>query len=136
IPPSGAVSIVAEGAFSGAQCFTSLEGAQFQLSGGAGLALQNGWTNAPFGTRNATATSDAGIVRLQGAIASGTTTAPFTLPAGLRPSKTVWVAVDLCSATNGRLIISPSGAVTVDSENGAFANAQCFTSLEGAWFAQ
>jgi hypothetical protein len=43
----------------------------------------------------------------------------------------VYVNVDLCDATKGRLHITPSGNVDVEAEN-VFANAQCFTSLDGA----
>lgn len=43
--------------------------------------------------------------------------------------------VDLCNAHNGRLLIQPSGDVTVQQEDAGFGNAQCFTSLDGASFA-
>ena len=59
----------------------------------------------------------------------------FTLPVGMRPPTNVYVAVDLCNATSGRLFIQPNGVVQLNEENGTFANAQCFTSLDGAWFA-
>jgi hypothetical protein len=75
-------------------------------------------------------------VHFKGAIATGgTNPVPFTLPAGFRPATAVYVAVDLCNATNGRLFIEPSGVVTVQAEGSAFGNAQCFTSLDGASFA-
>jgi hypothetical protein len=110
------VTVQAEGAFSDAQCFTSLEGASFALGGSfTALALQNGWTNAPFGTRNAAVTNDDGIIRLEGAIASGTSGLAFTLPLGFRPATTTYVPVDLCSSHNGRLIIQPTGSVTVQA---------------------
>ena len=136
IPPTGVVSIVAEnGTFSNAQCFTSLDGASFALSGGfTPLALQNGWTNAPFSTSSAAIENLGGIVRFKGAIASGTTSAPFTLPAAFRPATNVLVPVDLCGAANGRLVILPSGAVTIEAEASAFAQAQCFMSLDGVWY--
>jgi hypothetical protein len=138
IQPSGVVTVQAEnGTFANAQCRTSLDGASFALSSGGFTSLSlNGWTNAPFATRNAAAANIAGIIRLQGAIAtSGASSVAFTLPIGLRPATTVYVAVDLCGATNGRLVIAPSGMVSVEAEGGAFANAQCFTSLEGVVFA-
>jgi hypothetical protein len=43
--------------------------------------------------------------------------------------------IDLCNATKGRLWIQPSGAVTVQIEDGMIAHAQCFTSLDGASYA-
>jgi Trypsin len=136
IQPSGAVTVVAKGAFSDAQCFTSLEGASFALtaSGFTALALENGWTNAPFATRNASVVNDNGMIRFAGAIGSGTSAQVFTLPVGLRPAADVYVPVDLCNAANGRLLVQASGAVTVHVET-AFTDAQCFTSLEGAAFA-
>jgi hypothetical protein len=100
------------------------------------LTLQNGWTNSPFGTSAAAARTISGIVHLEGAIATtGTNPVPFTLPAAFRPATVVFVAVDLCNATSGRLQIQPSGVVTVEAQGGAFSNAACFTSLDGVWFA-
>jgi hypothetical protein len=60
---------------------------------------------------------------------------PFTLPAAFRPASVVFVPVDLCTASNGRLQIEPSGVVTAEAEGGAFSNAACFTSLDGVSFA-
>jgi hypothetical protein len=137
IQPSGVVDVEAETSFSDAQCFTSLEGVSFatSASGFTALTLENGWTDAPFSTRNAAVENDAGIIRFQGAIAtSGTNQTAFTLPPGFRPSLNMFVPVDLCGATKGRLSITPNGSVSVEAEGGNFSNAQCFTSLEGATF--
>jgi hypothetical protein len=135
IEASGLTSIGTEDVFSAAQCFTSLEGASFALnnSGFTTLGLASGWVNAPFGTRNAAVKNDSGIVRFEGAIGSGTSGLIFTLPSAFRPATDVYVPVDLCGATKGRILIQPSGAVTVQSQ-GAFSNATCFTSLESASF--
>ena len=59
----------------------------------------------------------------------------FTLPKAFRPAHNVFVKVDLCDAANGRLFITPSGSVSVDSE-GPWSDAQCFTSLDGASYAR
>jgi hypothetical protein len=100
------------------------------------LTLQNGWTNSPFGTAAAAVRTISGIVHLRGAIATtGSNPVPFTLPAGFRPASAVFVPVDLCNATNGRLQIEPTGVVTVQAEGGAFSNAACFTSLDGVTYA-
>jgi hypothetical protein len=139
IQPSGVVTVEAQSSFSDAQCFTSLDGATFAKSATSftALTLQNGWTNAPFSTSSAAVRTISGIVHLEGAIATtGTSTVAFTLPSGFRPATTVYVPVDLCNATNGRLIIEHSGVVTVEAEGGTFSNAQCFTSLDGATFAK
>jgi hypothetical protein len=101
------------------------------------LTLQNGWTSSPFGTSAPAARTISGIVHLRGAIATtGTNPVPFTLPTAFRPASVVFVAVDLCNATNGRLQIEPTGVVTVQAEGGAFSNAACFTSLDGVSFAR
>jgi len=140
IEPTGVVTVQAEGgAFSNAACFTSLDGASFAKSASSftPLTLQNGWTTAPFGTSAAAVRTVSGIVHLKGAIATtGSNPVPFTLPAGFRPASAVFVPVDLCNATHGVLQIDKSGVVTVEAEGGAFSNAACFTSLDGAWFAK
>jgi hypothetical protein len=137
IKPSGVTSVVAEGgAWANAQCFTSLEGVSFPTNSFAAtaLTLQNGWTNAPFSTRNAGVRKISNIVHFEGAISGGTNSTVFTLPAGFRPPTKVYVPIDLCNSTKGRLIIQPTGEVSIQAE-GAFSNAQCFTSLESATFA-
>ena len=96
----------------------------------------NGWTAGPFGTSRPQVEILSGIVHLKGAIAGGTAAEAFVLPAAYRPATNVFVPVDLCNATNGRLDITPSGTVSVEQQSGdPFSNAQCFTSLEGASFA-
>jgi hypothetical protein len=130
-----AVTVLAGGLGAGAaQAATS---APHALTGGwTPLALQNGWTSSPFGTSAPAARTISGIVHLKGAIATtGTNPVPFTLAAAFRPAGVVFVPVDLCNATNGRLQIEPTGVVTVQAEGGAFSNAACFTSLDGVWFA-
>lgn len=138
IQPSGVVSVQAEKAFSDAQCFTSLDGASFEPTptGFTALALINGWSGAPFGTGSPAAKVIGARVHFRGAMAtSGTNTRPFIMPPAFRPATDVYVEVDLCNANKGRLHITPSGAVDVQAENGTFSNAQCFTSLDGAWYA-
>jgi hypothetical protein len=141
IAPSGAVSVEPEGTGDWwmVKCGVSLEGVSFALSPASftALTLQNGWTNAPRGTANAAVRDISGIVHLRGAIStSGTNAEPFVLPAGFRPAKFVYIAVDLCNGNNGRLDIQPDGVVTVQAENNDFTQAQCFTSLDGASFAR
>ncbi len=137
IQPDGEVTVeTLSGDFSEAQCLTSLDGASFALTGSTALTLENGWTNAPYSTSDAAATSVAGIVYLKGAIATtGTNAVPFTLPPNLSPATDVYLPVDLCDAITGRLFIQPSGEVTVETLSGDFSDAQCFTSLDGASFA-
>jgi hypothetical protein len=138
IVPSGVVDVEAEnGAFSNAQCFTSLDGVSFAPTTGnfTALALINGWTAAPFATSNPAAQTIKGVTHFKGAMATtGASSIPFVLPGTMRPKKDVYIAVDLCSATNGRIHIAPTGTVDVQEENGTFSNAQCFTSLDGASF--
>jgi len=135
ITPSGVTDIEAEGSFTNAQCFTSLDGASFALrtTGYTNLTLVNGWANAPFSTSNAQFRLVSGVVHFKGAIStSGTNAVPFTMPAGVRPATDVYIPIDLCNAANGRIHITPSGVA--DIETATFSNAQCFTSLDGAWY--
>ena len=130
------MTVEAENSFSDAQCFTSLDGASFALSAFAPLQLKNGWTGGPFGTALPGLKTIGGVVHFQGAIATtGTNARPFGLPLAFRPTTNVYVPVDMCNATNGRLFIQPSGVVEVEAET-SFSNAQCFTSLDGATFVQ
>lgn len=138
IEPTGVVAVQEElgDGFSVAQQLTSLDGVSFAISasGYTQLGLQNGWAGAPFGTRPPAVANIGGIVRFQGAMATtGTSDAPFTLPAAFRPAVTVYLPIDLCNAHKGRLVVNPSGAVSVVAA-GAFSDAQCFTSLEGVAF--
>jgi hypothetical protein len=133
ISPNGEVVVRPFDAFSQAGCFTSLEGATYDLKSAKAtpLTLQHGWAPYSASTRVPALTKTDGVIHLQGAMATtGSSTMPFTVPAGLRPSANVYIPIDLCLANPGRLIIEPSGTVVVD-EMGSFSNAQCFTSLEG-----
>jgi hypothetical protein len=136
IDPSGTVSV--EGNLSDAQCFTSFEGVSWGTADTpTTLTLENGWTGGPFGTADPAVDNLNGIVRFVGAMSTtGTNPVAFVLPAGLAPSQTVHVKVDLCNATNGELVITPDGTATVNAENGTFSNATCFTSLDGVSFAR
>jgi hypothetical protein len=137
IEPSGAVSVQEEdGGTTNEDIFTSLDGASFVLTPNNPtlLTLKSGWIGQSFGTGKASAELVKGIVRFGGAISSGTAAKAFTLPTTMRPSKTVYIQVDLCNATNGRLQIKPSGVALVEQEGGGLSNADCFTSLDGASF--
>jgi hypothetical protein len=134
IQPTGDVTVQAENNFSDAQCFTSLDGASFGLTAFKALKLKHGWTDTVFSTAAPAAKTISGAVTFQGAMStSGTNTEPFVLPASMRPLTNVYIPVDMCNATGGRLNISPSGVVSVEAET-TFGDAQCFTSLEGASF--
>jgi hypothetical protein len=135
ISPSGAASVQPQTAATDGTNFTSLEGISFPVSatGYTPLTLQNGWTTYS-SARTPAVANVGGIIRFQGAIANGTTSSVFTLPAAMAPPVATYVTVDLYLAAKGRLLILPSGAVTVQTQ-GAFTDAQSFTSLEGAWFA-
>ena len=136
ITTAGDTYVEAEGGtWSNAQCFTSLDGASFAVnnSGYTNLGLLNGWVNSPYSTRPAAIRLINNVVHFEGAINAGTISAPFTLPFGYRPSTDVYVPVDLCGSTKGRLLIQSNGAVDIQAFS-SFSDAQCFTSLEGAWF--
>jgi hypothetical protein len=138
IQPSGKVTLNEEGStFSNAACFTSLDGASFAKSAQffTNLTLKNGWTGAPFGTSKPAVHGNNGVVTFKGAMATGgTNPVAFTLPAAFRPATNVYLPVDTCNANNGRLVIKPSGVVSVEAEGGTFSNPACFTSLDGVSF--
>jgi len=126
IGPNGVVSVEAEpGAWSSAQCATSLDGAWFANSAASytPLTLQNGWTsNEPFGSFGPAVRKISGIIHLEGTIynnANPPNPQVFTLPAGFRPAHDVYVTVDLLPGlTKGHLLITPSGQVAVYAEAG------------------
>jgi len=139
IAPTGVTQVISQGANSNATCFTSLDGASFALSAKSftALKLQPGWTEFDSLFRKAAARVASGVVYLEGEIKTkGTNPAAFTLPAALRPSKSVYVLINLCTGSIGRLDIAASGAVSVQPEGtNNFWMVQCGTSLEGASFA-
>jgi len=140
ISSSGAVTIEPfGGTAANATSFTSLEGVSFALNtnGYTAVTLSNGWTNAPFATRNVMVTVANGIVRFQGAMGApdGSPSTTFTLPSAYRPPATVWLRTSMCGATEGRIYIDSTGVANVQAETAA-TDATCFTSLEGVWFAQ
>src|SRR6516162_8038667 len=138
ITPSGVVTVSSEQSWSDAQGFTGLDGATFAASGTSFTPLTplNGWTSAGSGFASPAASSINGIVHLRGAIAASNPTGEaFILPTAFRPNHEVYVPVDLCNANSGRLNISPTGVVDVVAEGGNSSNADCGTSLDGAWFA-
>ena len=135
ITPTGLTDIEEQdGTLVQAQCFTSLDGASFALTRDqfVPLNLQGGWIDTPYNTTNPAVRMIAGIVHLQGAMMTAyKNPRAFTLPKAYRPTTEVYVPVDLCNANKGRLDIAPTGIVRVEGENGDFAQAQCFPSLEG-----
>jgi hypothetical protein len=138
IGTNGSVSLREEdGGTSFEDCFTSLDGASFVLhpKNSTALKLKNGWVNQAFGTAPAAAELVNGVVRFQGGISGGATSVITTMPLSLRPTKDVFVKVDLCdAAVDGRVEIQPSGKVSIQEADGLLGTAQCFTSLDGASF--
>jgi len=139
ISPNGVVNVEAEGDnWNQAQCFVSLDGVTFAKTAASFTALTplNGWSSYGGGTASPAARNISGIVYLKGAIqTSGTNQEAFVLPAADRPTSTVYVPADLDVSTNGRLVISPNGTVTVEAETN-WSDAQFFTSLDGISFAK
>jgi hypothetical protein len=138
ITPKGVVTVQSAEGFWAVKCGTSLDGATFALSSKSftALKLRNGWKNAPSGTAKAGVRNVSGVVRFVGAIKTkGTKTELFVLPQKFRPSGDVYIPVDLCEGAKGRLDIQPDGVVKVEAAS-SFSQAQCQTSLDGAWFAR
>lgn len=98
------------------------------------LTLLNGWTSQAGPTARSTRVelSD-GIVRFTGVIFATTdASVPFVLPAAMRPSRDVYVPVDVCSA-GGQLLIKPDGTVNVLDTDGRPLTS-CILELEGVSF--
>jgi hypothetical protein len=95
---------------------------------GAPILLENGWTatSTSLGTFQPSQDLINGIIYLQGGISGGTSDVVGTV--AFHPSSTVFIPVDECNTTNGRIEIDTSGTVTVE---GSLTDAQCFTSFEG-----
>ena len=137
ISPGGDVEVETEGDFDKASCLISLDSASFALStdGFKSLKLRHGW--GPYGEDSGAAAVQTidGKVTFEGAIATARKNPfPFVLATAYRPSDTLWVKLDLCDAHNGQLRVDPTGMVTVEVGR-KWADAKCFTSLDGVSFA-
>ena len=139
IAPTGVTQVISQGYLSNATCFTSLDGVSFALSSSSftTLKLKPGWTEFDNLYRKAAARLVGGIVHLAGEIKTAHShSAAFTLPPAFRPSTNVYVLINLCTGSIGRLDIAPSGAVAVTPEGtNNFWMVKCGVSLEGASFA-
>jgi hypothetical protein len=139
IYPSGVVNVETPAPFSEAQCFISLDGASFVLNPSlqTALTLENGWTGGPFSTAAPAVEDLAGQVHLSGAMATtGTDEYAFVLPAQFAPGSTVFLPLDLCDGNTGELVVFPNGQAVVNDLDPTYAQAQCFTSLDGVTFAR
>lgn len=98
------------------------------------LTLKNNWVGNCFGGGvPAIAKSVEGVVYLRGEMcrSSGTSSNPFTLPAGFVPTKYQWLTVDEVSASTGRLFIDINGDVSVGDDADHAGAGAGFTSLQG-----
>ena len=137
IDPSGAVVVQEQdGALTNAGCLTSLDGASFVKSSAVTpLTLINGWTETAFGTANAAGRQRERCRPLPRSHQwHEFFDRALRVACELYPSVPIFVAVDLCNATLGRLVIDPSGVVAVQEEDEGISNEDCFTSLDGASF--
>ena len=113
IQTNGKVTVNAERSWADAQCFTSLDGATFarSASGFTALKLLTAGRTGPSPPRGrACATSPAPSSSCGAMSTKGTNALPFTLPKAFRPSRDVYIPVDLCNAHYGRLFIQPNGS--------------------------
>jgi hypothetical protein len=138
IAPNGVTQVISEGANANATCFTSLDGVSFALSPTSFtlLKLRPGWKEFGSFFRKAAVRVVSGIVHFEGEISTaGKNLIAFTLPAQFRPSKSVYLQINVCTGSIGWLNITPKGVVTVQAENNELWAVQCGTSLDGASFA-
>jgi hypothetical protein len=59
---------------------------------------------------------------------------PFTLPASVRPTKTVRLTTTQCAGGTGRIVIRPTGMVEVVADPQDLSTAQCSVSLAGVFY--
>jgi hypothetical protein len=138
IETNGDTTLQAEKDFSDAQCFTSLDGLSY-VTASTGFkpypVLLNYWTSGAGGTSPLRAHKSGSLIRFEGHIEGGLNAinpvAQF--PVSFSPPEVITIAVDMCNATNGRVVITPAGYVSVVAESD-FSYAQCGTSLDGAFF--
>lgn len=139
IETSGTVQVSSEsGSFSPAQMFTSLEGVSFarttQVSTLA--TMLNGWTGGVYGAGQVRATDDGGVIRLQGGMyTTGSNPLAFNLHSSFRPTKRLYIPVDMYGGSKGRLIIETNGDVYAYHETNQ-VNAYGFTSLDGVAYSR
>jgi hypothetical protein len=107
--------------------------AAFQLGAFTPLTMTNAWTGNCFGGGAPGYARVGRVVYLHGTMcrASASGLAAFTLPAAVRPSNTLWLAVNQCDAATGRIVISSSGSTSAQSDPQNANAASCFTSLAG-----
>jgi hypothetical protein len=102
------------------------------------LALLNNWTgDCGFGVGLPGVALDAqGVVHLRGGICNGvagSSSEAFVLPARFRPTQILYLAVDECGSTTGRLVVGTDGTVFVEDDlsHPTGTDSSCFTSLAG-----
>lgn len=138
VKTDGTANVSSDSTWAQAQCLTSLDGVQFNVSAAGSTAITplNGWGSAPPPFRFPGVRVASGIARLHGGITQGTdpSKAAFNLPAAARPAATVYTTVDLCGAKKGRIAINPSGDAFITAASGVPGEAACFTSLEGVTY--
>jgi hypothetical protein len=123
-PPSGKHPNVIGGSING----QDVQHLEFQR-----LTLKSGWGSCPGAGAPGIAKSVEGVVHFRGSIcrASGSSN-PFAVPAGFRPTKDEWIAVDENNGASGELLIDPStGEVYVYDDPDHPGSGTTFTSLAG-----
>jgi hypothetical protein len=119
-----------------ADSFTSLENASFAYdpgnTGGSALTFAGSGWHSYSSARPARVRNVNGVIRFQGAVSGGTTAIFATLPAGWRPSKTIFLTAAANGPVPARIYIDTAGNVGVDSV--PLGVASQFLSLDGVSF--
>jgi len=140
IQPSGVVQVEAAVQFADAQCFTSLDGASYVLTGSlqTPVTLEPTWTGGAFSTAQPAAEDLAGVVHLSGGLSSSSDGVfeEFVLPPQLRPGKAVVLPISLCDGANGGMSITTDGVAVVYGVGLNHTGPACFTSPDGVTFAR
>jgi hypothetical protein len=107
--------VTVEGPLESARAGVALDGAAYSMSSppsAVAIPLSNGWV--PSTTRAVRSRLANGIVRLEGMVKNGTSTAIGTLPAGQRPAQPILVVADAPVLERASTLrINPSGSIEI-----------------------
>lgn len=99
------------------------------------LVPATNWSGNCFAGVPGVAMDAQGVVRLRGDMCAtaGASTLMTTLPTAYRPSEVLYIVVDQCDATTGRVVIFPSGEMYAegDPDSTPALSYECFVSLAG-----
>jgi hypothetical protein len=128
IYPDGTVAVL--GSISGAAGHTSFEGVAYSKTNTGNVALPLNFNWVAYSPRPVKVGNFGGVVRFQGAIKNGTNAQLATVPAGLRPAKTVRLVGNIIFgyARQVTIVVQPNGVMTF--QGAPLSDAATYLSLD------